>query len=174
MRAPEPCSVFHEWLKMVLSPFLNVRFIMDLFDERILAVLKDGKPRIFTQLLNEVGISHNTLRPHLEHLVAQSFVVKEKTVSNRLGRPKVQQQVSIALSDPSIEIVSLPFSRLKHLCRFEKGGYCKKSRTDAKPKTALKSQKRNKNFFTPISEQACALCFSRLCDECDACAMHLS
>jgi hypothetical protein len=80
------------------------------------------------------GISHNTLRLHLERLVAQSFVVKEKTLSNRLGRPKftylippkVQQQVSIALSDPSIEIVSLPFSRLKHLCRFEKGGYCKK------------------------------------------------
>jgi hypothetical protein len=38
---------------------------MDLFDERILAVLKDRKPRAFTQLLKEVGSSHNTLRPIL-------------------------------------------------------------------------------------------------------------
>jgi len=114
---------------------------MDLFDERVLAVLKDGKPRVFTQLLSEVGFSHNTLRLHLERLVAQSVVVKEKTLSNRLGRPKftyliaprVRQQVSIALSDPFMEIVSLPFSRIKHLCRFEKGGYCKeiKNRCEA-------------------------------------------
>ena len=34
---------------------------MDLFDERILAALKDGKPRGFIVLLSEVGFSHNTL-----------------------------------------------------------------------------------------------------------------
>jgi len=51
---------------------------MDLFDERILNVLKDGKPRGFTQLLNEVDFSHNTLRLHLERLVVRSFVVNEK------------------------------------------------------------------------------------------------
>jgi hypothetical protein len=28
---------------------------MDLFDERILSVLSDGMPRVFTQLLEEVG-----------------------------------------------------------------------------------------------------------------------
>jgi len=49
-----------------------------------------------------------------------------------------------------------------HSCRFEKGARyradsAKKSRTDTKPKTAPESQKRNKNHFTPISEQACAL-----------------
>jgi len=109
---------------------------MDLFDERILAVLKDGKPRLFTQLLGEVGFSHNTLRLHLERLLVQGLVAKEKTLSSRLGRPKlayhvpsrVRQQVSAALSDTSVEIVFLSFSRLKHLCRFEKGGYCKQVR----------------------------------------------
>jgi hypothetical protein len=62
--------------------------------------------------------------------------VKEKTHSHGLGRPKfayfvpvsVRKQVSVALSDPSAEIVHLPFSRLKHLCRFEKGGYYKEAR----------------------------------------------
>jgi hypothetical protein len=31
---------------------------MDPFDERILTVLSDGKPRSFHQLLREVGFSH--------------------------------------------------------------------------------------------------------------------
>jgi predicted ArsR family transcriptional regulator len=109
---------------------------MDSFDERVLSVLKDGKPRLFTQLLSEVVFSHNTLRLHLERLEAQGFVMEEKTLLNGLGRPKlayrvparVRQQVSIALSDPTVEIVALSFSRLKHLCRFEKGGYCKQAR----------------------------------------------
>jgi len=109
---------------------------MDLFDERILTVLNDGKSRVFAQLLGEVGFSRNTLKLHLKRLIAQSLVVKEKKVSNGRGRPKytysvsprVQQQVSAALSDPSITIVTLPFSRLRHLCRFEKGGYCKQVR----------------------------------------------
>jgi hypothetical protein len=35
-------------------------------------------------------------------------------------------EVSLALSDPFTEVVSITFSRLRHLCRFEKGGYCKK------------------------------------------------
>ncbi len=106
---------------------------MDPIDEAILTALQDGKPGVFAQLLDETGISHNTLRLHLEDLVSQGLVVREKTPAAGLGRPKfayvipqrVRRQVSAALSDPFIEIVSLPFSRLKHLCRFEKGGYCK-------------------------------------------------
>ena len=109
---------------------------MDFFDERILAVLSDCKPKVLVQLLGEVDFSRNTLKLHLKRLVAQSLVVKEKMPSNGKGRPKyaysipprLQQQVSAALSDPSITIVSLPFSRLKHFCRFKKGGHCKQVR----------------------------------------------
>ena len=104
-------------------------------------VLKDGKPRLFTQLLNEVGFSHNTLKLHLKRLIAQSLVVREKTLSSGLGRPKfayfvpprVHQQVVSALSDPSMEIVTLSFSRLRHVCRFEKGGYCKQAKKSCSP-----------------------------------------
>jgi DNA-binding Lrp family transcriptional regulator len=114
---------------------------MDLFDERVLAVLNDGKPRFFAQLLEEVGFSRNTLKLRLKRLVAQSLVMKEKTVSNGRGRPKytyymsprARRQVSAALSDPSITIVTLPFSRIRHLCRFEKGGYCKQIRNNCNP-----------------------------------------
>jgi len=111
---------------------------MDLFDERVLAVPSDGKPKFFVQLLGEVGFSRNTLKLHLKRLNAQSLMVKEKTLSNGRGRPKyayflsprVKQQVSAALSDPSITIVTLPFSRLRHLCRFEKGGYCRQGQKE--------------------------------------------
>jgi len=114
---------------------------MDLFDERVLAVLSDGKPKFFAQLLGEVGFSRNTLKPRLKRLTAQSLVISEKTLSNGRGRPRyayflsprVRQQVSAALSDPSITIVALPFSRLRHLCRFEKGGYCKQIRNKCDP-----------------------------------------
>ncbi|MGD0027723.1 MAG: hypothetical protein ABSC91_02150 [Candidatus Bathyarchaeia archaeon] len=114
----------------------NISRSVDPFDEAILIAFQDGKPRVFIQLLDVTGISHNTLRLHLENLANQGLVVKEKTPATGMGRPRfpylipqrVRQQVSAALSDPFIEIVSLPFTRLKHLCRFEKGGYCKQAK----------------------------------------------
>jgi len=54
---------------------------MDLFDERILAVLNAGKSRVFAQLLDEVGFSRNTLKLRLKRLTAQRLVAKEKMVS---------------------------------------------------------------------------------------------
>ena len=114
---------------------------MDFFDERILVALKDGKPRGFTALLNEVGFSHNTLQHHLERLTAKSLVVREKVAGNGFGRPKfayhvplrASKQVTTALEDPAMELVAISFSRLRHVCRFEKGGYCKETRKGCKP-----------------------------------------
>jgi len=78
---------------------------MDLFDERVLATLKDGKPRSFNVLLVEVGFSHNTLQQHLGRLMAQGLIVREKAAANSFGRPKFKynvpsrtaKQVSLAL-----------------------------------------------------------------------------
>jgi predicted ArsR family transcriptional regulator len=109
---------------------------MDPFDERILKVLGDGKKRSFSQLVGEVGFSHNTLRMHLKSLVDRGLVLKEKITRKGHGRPmftyalspSLKRQIIHMLSEPYIEFVSLPFSKLRHLCRFEKGGYCKKIR----------------------------------------------
>ena len=114
---------------------------MGFFDERVLATLEDGKPRSFTALLSEVGFSHNTLQQHLVRLMAQGLVVREKAAANSFGRPKfayhvpskTTKQVSLALQDPHIELVALPFSRLRHVCRFEKGGHCKETRKECAP-----------------------------------------
>ena len=114
---------------------------MDFFDERILDALKDGKPRSFTTLLSEVGFSHNTLQQHLGQLMAQGFVLREKETANGFGRPKfayhipskTTKQVISALKDPNVELVAIPFSRIRHICRFEKGGYCKETKRDYAP-----------------------------------------
>ena len=114
---------------------------MDFFDERILDALKDGKPRSFTTLLSEVGFSHNTLQQHLERLMAQSLIIREKVAANGFGRPKfayhipsrTTKQVIAALEDPQVELVTSPFSRIRHICRFEKGGYCKETKRGCKP-----------------------------------------
>lgn len=107
---------------------------MDFFDRRILEVLGDGRSRDFHQLLEAVDFSHNTLRLHLRRLVDQGLVVKEKTRPKGQGRPrftysmppKLHGHASRLTSNPLGEIVTLPFQKLRHLCRFEKGGYCKK------------------------------------------------
>jgi len=122
---------------------------MDFFDERVLAALKDGKPRSFATLLGEVGFSHNTLQQHLDRLVARGLVVKEKMASNSLGRPKfayhvpstATKQVTAALQNPYEALVTLQFTRLRHLCRFEKGGYCKEAKKNCAPQNCPQIRK---------------------------------
>ena len=109
---------------------------MDFFDERILAALKEGKLGSFTALLGEVGFSHKTLQQHPDRLDARDLVVKAKLASNSLGRPKfaypvpstATKQVAAALQNPYETRVTLQFTRLRHVCRFKKGGYCKETR----------------------------------------------
>jgi DNA-binding transcriptional ArsR family regulator len=114
---------------------------MDFFDERVLAAVKDGESRSFTVLLSRVGFSHNTLQQHLRRLMSQGLVLREKETANGFGRPKftyhiaykAAKQVISALEDPNVELVAIPFSRIKHICRFEKGGYCKETKRDCAP-----------------------------------------
>ena len=114
---------------------------MDFFDEKILAALKDGKHKDFSALLEEVGFSHNTLQQHLERLTANGLVAREKVSAKGFGRPKfayhipsrATNQINAALEDSQVELVAVAFSRLRHVCRFEKGGYCKETRKDCEP-----------------------------------------
>jgi predicted ArsR family transcriptional regulator len=122
---------------------------MDFFDERVLAALKDGKPRGFTTLLGEVGFTHNTLQQHLDQLVARGLVVKQKMASNSLGRPKfayhvpstATKQVTAALQNPYETLVTLQFTRLRHLYRFEKGDYCKEAKKNCAPQNCPQTRK---------------------------------
>ena len=108
---------------------------MDPIDEKILNLLKDGKAREFKQLLSIIGHSHNTLRLHLDSLADRGSIVKNKQAAEGRGRPRFtyssapdSRKVSVARLNESTGVVSLSFSRLSQICRFEKGGFCKKLR----------------------------------------------
>ena len=109
---------------------------MDELYEAILTALIDGKHRSFNQLLKAVGLSHNTLRLHLNKLVDQALVTREKITRKGPGRPSFTYSVgprgggvaSRPMSRVSGDVVALPFSRLGQVCRFERGGFCKKVR----------------------------------------------
>jgi predicted ArsR family transcriptional regulator len=109
---------------------------MDSFDRRILTVLRDGESRDFPRLLREAGFSHNTLRLRLTSLKRQGFVLETKKHKEGSGRPgftyslspDIKRRVALTLTDPYTTIVSLTLQKLRHLCRFEKGGYCKNMR----------------------------------------------
>jgi len=118
---------------------------MDSFDRQILAVLKDGRSVGFHQILQKVTFSHNTLRLHLASLEREGMIVKAETGKNSPGRPSftytlppnIRQRVDLAVTEPQTTIVSLTFQKLRHLCRFEKGGYCKKIRNKCAPQNCL-------------------------------------
>jgi DNA-binding Lrp family transcriptional regulator len=108
---------------------------MDPIDEKIINLLRDGRPREFEQLLRETGCSHNTMRLHLDSLAEKSLITKNKRPVKERGRPKFMYSTppgSIKASgvrlNQSTGVVSPSFSRLSQICRFEKGGYCKRIR----------------------------------------------
>ena len=115
---------------------------MDLYDRRILAVLRDGEPRNFQQILSEVAFSYNTLRIHLAQLMEQGLVVRRKMPQQGPGRPQfsyslpkgVDGRAVSALVDPYKGLVVLSFDKLQRICRHEKGGYCKEIRGRCAPR----------------------------------------
>jgi predicted ArsR family transcriptional regulator len=108
---------------------------MDSFDKQILAVLKNGESLEFGQILSQVRFSHNTLRLHLTRLTHQGMVLQADKPRKGPGRPtlayllapNMKRQVTLTLEDPYVSIVSMTFQKLKHVCRFEKGGFCKET-----------------------------------------------
>jgi hypothetical protein len=62
-----------------------------------------------------------------------SFDGRILTVLHPFLASYTRRHISLTPSEPYTEVVSLPFSLLKHLCRFEKGGYCKKIKGACKP-----------------------------------------
>ena len=110
---------------------------MDEFDEVILDALIDEKPRSFNQLLEKADFTHNTLRLHLDKLVDQTIVTREKVTKEGRGRPiyvysfsSGGRKVALMIRSGVEGVVALPFSSLGQVCRFEKGGFCKKVRMD--------------------------------------------
>jgi predicted transcriptional regulator len=108
---------------------------MDFFDVEILQALKQMESADFHEILTNVSFSHNTLREHLNKLIQQGLIERKKNPGEGPGRPvyvyslpaEVKKRLT-SLLNPELGLVSLPFERLKRMCRHEKGGYCKQIR----------------------------------------------
>jgi predicted ArsR family transcriptional regulator len=122
---------------------------MDSFDRQILAVLKDGTSVDFHQILQKATFSHNTLRLHLASLEREGIFMRAETAKNSPGRPgftytlppSIRQRVDLVVTESQTTIVSLTFQKLRHLCRYEKGAYCKKTRSKCVPQNCLQTLK---------------------------------
>jgi hypothetical protein len=81
-----------------------------------------------------MDLFHNTLRLHLDNLVDQALVTRQKILRKGSRRPSFTYSIRPRgggvvlgpLSEVDVGVVTLPFSRLEQVCRFEKGCYCKK------------------------------------------------
>jgi len=86
------------------------------------------------RLVDASGFARQTVHNHLKHLTASGLVLREAVKYGR-GRPEILYRVSRqALRMPEGAVmVSLAFQRLRRVCRFEKGGWCKEVRGDCAP-----------------------------------------
>jgi predicted ArsR family transcriptional regulator len=103
----------------------------------------------FEGLLQEVGFSHNTLRRRLASLERQRLILKAKKPQEGPGRPiftyslppKLKAKVALSPADSYISPVTISFRKLRHLCRFEKGGYCKEAKKNCAPQNCPQIRK---------------------------------
>jgi len=126
-------------VKWVLSFFYLLVDENDFYDRGIHAILKDGKPQSFQQILSKARFSHNTLRQHLDKLVDQGLVARLKSSRKGperslyiYGLQKGAERAVSALLDPSMGLVVF-FEGLSRFCKREKGGFCKEIRGRCTP-----------------------------------------
>ena len=118
---------------------------MGFFDELILDALRDGSSKGFKEILAKGGLSHNTLKRYLRHLMDQGLIVRAENAKNRRGRPeyryyltpKLKQRVNLRLTEPYTSLVTLTFTKLKQICKHSKGGFCKAKKTNCTAYTCL-------------------------------------
>jgi len=102
---------------------------LDVFDRKIVDVLRvRGAPATLDELVRDTGFARSTVIIHLERLMSEGLVLREKKPREGRGRPKfLYRLVDVQTSKPPIQpsIVLIEFSKLKKVCKYEKGGYCK-------------------------------------------------
>ena len=93
---------------------------------RTLVGVLDSERMSLSQLVERSGLARQTVHNHLKHLVEAGIVFQEAVKHGR-GRPKVFYHKSRQPIETleGADIVRLTFQKLKHACRFEKGGWCK-------------------------------------------------
>lgn len=92
---------------------------------------QQGKANL-TYLVRKTHLAKQTLFNNLKKLVKEGYLTKQTVVYGQ-GRPAVMYSRTekplgiMKLEKEYIPFVYMEFRKLKSLCRFEKGGLCKKS-----------------------------------------------
>lgn len=113
---------------------------LDSFDAAILEVLSGEKRgKTLREVVGETGFARSTVIIHLRGLETKRLVRRGKMVRKGRGRPKYLYHT---LKKPSPQwglplgvddIIQVGFRRLRHACRYEKGGFCKRVRKRCAP-----------------------------------------
>lgn len=105
---------------------LNV--IMDWACRCLIGVFDGGNTLSISQIVERSGLARQTVHNHLKHMV-EAGILSQETAKLGRGRPTILYRRSMKTVPAELvkgnNIVSLSFQRLKHACRFEKGGWCK-------------------------------------------------
>jgi len=86
------------------------------------------------RLIDTSGFARQTVHNHLKHLTGSGLVSREVEKYGR-GRPEILYRLSgqaFRMREGAV-MVSLTFQKLKHVCRFEKGGWCKEAKGKCAP-----------------------------------------
>jgi len=101
---------------------------LDAFDRRIVDVLgKKDRPMTLAELVRDTGFARSTTIIHLGRLEAEGLLLREKKPNKGRGRPVFLYHLACntELKASPSHIVTLEFMKLRRICRYEKGGYCK-------------------------------------------------
>ena len=78
------------------------------------------------QLIDGPGFTRQTVYSRLNHLITAGIVSKKPV---GCGRPAIPYSLSKNLVGVELsDVASLTFQMLRHVCRFEKGGWCKEAK----------------------------------------------
>ena len=111
-----------------------LKVLMDWCCRSLVGILDRESGLSLSQLIQRSGLARQTVHNHLRHLL-KAGIVSEEAVKRGRGRPTIlyrrsKQPVQMV---EMADIVSLTFQRLKHVCRFEKGGWCKEIKGKCTP-----------------------------------------
>jgi DNA-binding MarR family transcriptional regulator len=81
-------------LKWFTFFFRCLKTKLDLFERKIIEVLSSGEPKDLHNLLLKLDFSHNTLRQHLDQLIARGLVERRKVPKEGPGRPSYRYSLS--------------------------------------------------------------------------------
>ena len=111
---------------------------MDWACRSLVEIFKVENDLSFSQIVEKSGFARQTVHNHLKHLVAAGILSCE-AVKRGPGRPTIiyhrsKQRIEVI---EEADVVSLTFQKLKHACRFEKGGWCKELRNKCAPEKCV-------------------------------------